>query len=430
MNCAIISVGTELLMGQVTDTNAVYLSQQMNLLGIDVLYRYTVGDNDGRLQEILETALQDCDLVLTTGGLGPTEDDMTKETVTRVMGDHLVRYEQAAEALRQLAEKRGIAFTENNFKQTMLPSRADIFDTDAGTAPGFALTDDLGRTVICMPGPPREMRSMFEHRISKYLRGKTDSALYYRVFRIFGIGESKVETDLLDLIDAQTDPTIATYAKNCECSVRIATKQKTAEDAERAMEPLTEEIRKRFGVHIYSENGKDLPHTVGEELIRRHLTISASESCTGGRFAFELTTVPGISEVFERGIVTYTERAKMEELGVFPETLKKETAVSPRVAYQMAEGLYRKTGSDICVSVTGTAGPGGGTDVIPVGTIYVGCRMNGETKVAKLMTGSTDREWNREYAVSMMFFMIYLGLKNKTASTFLTKKIYNESELQ
>lgn len=401
MKCAVISVGTELLMGQITDTNAVYISRQLNMLGIDVLYRYTVGDNDGRLREILGLAAEDCDLIITTGGLGPTEDDMTKETVSDFLGEKLVEDEEAKHILMEMQQARKHRFTTNNYKQYLLPEHATVFQTEIGTAPGFAVEKN-GTTVICLPGPPYEMTEMFRRCVYPYLAKQQDSVIYYKVLRIFGKGESLVETKLMDLIDAQTDPTIATYAKMAECSVRVASKRRTLEEAKNAVEAMVRKIRERLGDNIYSEEDEDLVQVVGRKLIDRHITISCAESCTGGLFAGNLTDVPGISEVFERGIVTYTCRAKIEELGVREDTLERETAVSPEVARQMAEGLQKKTGSDVCVSVTGIAGPGGGTPEKPVGLIYIGCRYQGKTLVKKLLTPNFSREWNRKYAVLMM----------------------------
>ena len=401
MKCAVISVGTELLMGQITDTNAVYISHQLNMLGIDVLYRYTVGDNDGRLREILGLAAEDFDLIITTGGLGPTEDDMTKETVSDFLGEKLVEDEEAKHILMEIQQARKHRFTTNNYKQYLLPEHATVFQTEIGTAPGFAVEKN-GTTVICLPGPPYEMTEMFRRCVYPYLAKQQDSVIYYKVLRIFGKGESLVETKLMDLIDAQTDPTIATYAKMAGCSVRVASKRRTLEEAKNAVEAMVRRVRERLGDNIYSEEDEDLVQVVGRKLIDRHITISCAESCTGGLFAGTLTDVPGISEVFERGIVTYTCRAKIEELGVREDTLERETAVSPEVARQMAEGLQKKTGSDVCVSVTGIAGPGGGTPEKPVGLIYIGCRYQGKTLVKKLLTPNFSREWNRKYAVLMM----------------------------
>lgn len=410
MKSAIISIGTELLMGQIVDTNAVFLAQGLNGLGIDVLYRYTVGDNDGRLAEVLELAFRDCDLVVTTGGLGPTEDDMTKETVARFMGDHLIPHPETLESLRRVAAERkagGRGFSENNFRQADVPSRAVVFPTNVGTAPGFALSnDDKTKMIICMPGPPREMTDMFRRRVRPFLAARQTDVIYYQTLREFGIGESMVEEKLLDLIDAQTDPTIATYAKTAECTIRVASKRRTEAEAREAVQNMCDVIRERLWDAVYSDQDEEMVFVVGRKLIDRHISISCAESMTGGLFAARLTDVPGISEVFDRGLVTYTEKAKIDELGVSEKTLASETAVSPNVARQMADGLARKTGSDICVTVTGIAGPGGGTPEKPVGLFYVGCAFQGKTIVKKVDTRHQERDFNRAFAVLTMLDVV------------------------
>ena len=342
MKTAVLSVGTEILFGQITNTNTVYLSQQLNLLGLDVMYHYTVGDNSGRLAEIIEMAFRDCDLVITTGGLGPTEDDLTKETACQVMHDELTIHEESLKKLEEMARKRDTPMTPNNYKQAMMPSRAEVFDNDAGTAPGFALSEG-GKTIICMPGPPREMTRMWERRVRPYLERKQTGVIYYQVLRCFGIGESFLETALLDLIDVQTDPTIATYAKEGECSVRIASKRATLEEARQAVAEMIEKVKERVGEYVYSCCDEELAEVVGKKLIDRGISISACESCTGGMFAESLTGVPGISAVFDRSLVTYTYRAKMEELGVKAETLEAYTAESRETALEMVQGLREKT---------------------------------------------------------------------------------------
>jgi len=405
MKSAVLSVGTEILFGQITNTNSVYISQQLNLLGFDVLYHYTVGDNDKRLSEIIQLAFKDCDLIVTSGGLGPTEDDMTKETVCRVMGDVLVEHEPSMKALLEGARKLNHHMTENNFKQAMMPSRATVFDNDAGSAPGFCLEKD-GKMVICMPGPPREMTRMFQRRVKPYLQQFQDNVIYYRTLRFFGKGESSLETDLLDLIDEQSDPTIATYAKEGECTVRVASKRRTAEEAEKAVNEMAEIIGRRLGEYIYSYDDEELVEVVGRKLLAGDITISCAESCTGGMFAETLTTVEGISQVFDRGLVTYTCDAKMDELGVKKETLDTYTVYSGEVAAEMASGLYKKTGSRICVSITGIAGPGGAMPGKPVGLIYIGCAADGVVDVRKVQMRDVNRNWNRHYAVLSMLDMV------------------------
>lgn len=405
MKTAVLSVGTEILFGQITNTNTVFLSQQLNLLGFDVMVHYTVGDNSGRLAEIIDMAFRDCDLVITTGGLGPTEDDLTKETACQVMEDVLVRHEPSFKALEESARRRGRPLTENNYKQAMMPSRAEVFDNDAGTAPGFALSKD-GKTIICMPGPPREMTRMWERRVRPYLEKLQSGVIYYQVLRFFGIGESSLETRLLPLIDAQTDPTLATYAKEGECSVRIASKRDSLEEAKAAVAEMILRVREKAGEYLYSEDDEELAQVVGKKLIARGISISSCESCTGGMFGAALTSVPGISAVFDRSLVTYTWRAKMEELGVRKETLNRYSAESQQVAAEMACGLAAKTGSRICVSVTGLAGPGGGTEEKPVGTMFIGCCFDGRTVVRELKGRNVNRQWNRHYAVLAMLDLV------------------------
>lgn len=412
MKTAILSVGTEVLFGQITNTNTVYLSQQLNLLGFDVMYHYTVGDNSGRLAEMIELAFRDCDLIITTGGLGPTEDDLTKETVCQALHDQLVMHEPSLRALHEIAEKRGRPMTENNYKQAMMPSRATVFDNDAGSAPGFALSEG-GKTVVCMPGPPREMIRMWERRVQPYLEKSQTAVIYYKTLRIFGIGESSLETELLNLIDAQTDPTIATYAKEGECSLRIASKRNSLSEAQRAVSEMAEQVAERVGQYIYSYDDEELAQVVGKKLIKGKISISACESCTGGLFAGALTSVPGISEVFDRSLVTYTYNAKMKELAVKEKTLSKYTAESSQVALEMVQGLKEKTGSRICISVTGLTGPGGGSPEKPVGLIYIGCIFDDRTEVKEIRMRNVNREWNRHYAVLCMLDIVNKMLEQK-----------------
>lgn len=404
MKTAILSVGTELLFGQITNTNTVFLSQQLNLLGFDVMYHYTVGDNPERLGEMIENIFEDCDLIITTGGLGPTEDDLTKETFCTVMNDRLIEHEPSMVHLQEIARKRNRKLTENNFKQAMMPSRAAVFANDAGSAPGFALTFN-GKTAICMPGPPREMKNMWFKEVKPYLEKQQTAVIYYKTLRFFGIGESSLETKLLDLIDAQTDPTIATYAKEGECTVRVASKRQTKHEASEAVEEMIKKIQDRVGEFLYSTEDESLAECVGRKLIERNISISSCESCTGGMFASELTEVSGISSVFDRGLVTYTENAKMDELCVKEETLKKYTAVSEETALEMVRGLQQKTGSKICISVTGYAGPYG-DETRPAGNIFIACRFGEQEEVRELNTGHSERNWNRRYTVLNMFDMV------------------------
>lgn len=405
MKAAILSVGTELLFGQITNTNTVYLSRQLNMLGYDVMYHYTVGDNPKRMAEMIRLAFSDCDLVLTTGGLGPTQDDLTKEIACQVMDDELVLMDDVLAGLLQYFDNLGEAMTENNKKQAVMPSRAEVFDNETGSAPGFALEKD-GKFIVCMPGPPGEMKPMFQNHVKPFLQKMSEEVIYYRMVRAFGIGESRLETELLELIDGQSDPTLATYAKEGECALRIASKRRTLPEAQKAVDDMLEKVKALVGEYIYSCDDEELVQVVARKLMEKDLTISCAESCTGGKFAAALTDIPGISKCFQRGFVTYSNEAKVEQLGVSPVTLERFGAVSEEIAREMAEGLARVSGSDICVSVTGIAGPGGATETKPVGLIYVGLRYQGKTYCRKIQTGDDDRSWNRQYAMLSMLDMI------------------------
>lgn len=405
MKAAILSVGTELLFGQITNTNTVYLSQQLNLLGYDVMYHYTVGDNPKRMAEMIRLAFSDCDLVLTTGGLGPTQDDLTKEIACQVMDDELVLMDDVLAGLLQYFDNLGEEMTENNKKQAVMPSRAEVFDNETGSAPGFALEKD-GQFIVCMPGPPGEMKPMFQNHVKPFLQKLSEEVIYYRMVRAFGIGESRLETELLELIDGQSDPTLATYAKEGECALRIASKRRTLAEAQKAVDDMLEKVKALVGEYIYSCDDEELVQVVARKLMEKDFTISCAESCTGGKFAAALTDIPGISKCFQRGFVTYSNEAKVEQLGVSPVTLERFGAVSEEIAREMAEGLARVSGSDICVSVTGIAGPGGATETKPVGLIYVGLRYQGKTHCRKIQTGDDDRSWNRQYAMLSMLDMV------------------------
>ncbi|MGI6727743.1 MAG: competence/damage-inducible protein A [Anaerovoracaceae bacterium] len=412
MKSTILSVGTELLFGQIINTNTVYLSQQLNLLGIDVMSHYTVGDNSKRLAEMIKQALLDSDLIITSGGLGPTQDDLTKEIVCEVLHDELVPHHASVEWLKKYFKELGREMTENNWKQAYFPSRAIIFPNDIGTAPGFALEEN-GKMILCMPGPHKEMVYMFENHVKPYLESKMENVIYYRILRLFGIGESKLETELIDIIDNQTDPTLATYAKEGECSVRVASKRNTLQEAQKAVEEMIEKVYQRVGEYIYSDNNEELYQVVADKLLKENISTASAESCTGGMFAQTITEIPGISAIFDRGLVTYSNRAKVEELGVKQETLDRFGAVSEETAIEMAEGLKKITGCRLCISVTGIAGPGGETKDKPVGLVYI-CAILDEKRVCiKSKMRSASRSWNRNYAKLQMFNIINKMLESK-----------------
>lgn len=401
MKTGILTVGTEILFGQITNTNTVYLSQQLNLLGFDVLYHFTVGDNSQRLKETLDKAYEDCDLLVLTGGLGPTEDDLTKETVCEYFGDRLVQDQASLDHINDMARRRGWKLTPNNFKQAMMPETAVIFPNTRGSAPGFAIEKD-GKVAIVMPGPPAEMKAMFENSAMPYLKKFETTVIRYKMLRFFGIGESALETKILPLIHSGSPVTLATYAKSGECQVRLAVKSEDDEKAEALLQDMTEKVKAVVGEFMYSEDGDDINYAVGKTLIEKNISFSCCESCTGGLFAAKMVEVPGISKVFERGIVTYSYRAKREELGVKEETLEKYTAESPEVALEMVRGLKEKTGSRLCISMTGVAGPEAMGPEKPAGLMYIGIIFDDMEKVVEVRTNKPERNYNRNYGYLSM----------------------------
>ncbi|RKD27725.1 nicotinamide-nucleotide amidase [Caminicella sporogenes DSM 14501] len=378
MNCSILSVGTELLMGQTINSNTFFLSRKLNELGYNVLYHFSVGDNPDRLENIFKTALDISDIVITTGGLGPTQDDLTKEIISRFIGKELKLNEDSLKKIKYYFEKINREMTDNNIKQAFIPEGAIVLPNDIGTAPGFILNENE-KIIICLPGPPREMNLMFQNYVKPYLAEKSKYIIKSDIIKFFGIGESKLEWILQDLISNQTNPTLATYANEGELSLRITARGKSLEEAEKLINPIKQEIKKRLDKFIYSYNNQSLEEVVGDMLIRKNVSISLAESCTGGLLVSKLTSIPGISSVLDRAIVTYSNRAKIDELGVKRETLEKYGAVSKETAMEMAEGLKDITGSKICLSITGIAGPTGATSKKPVGLVYIGVSTDEKT---------------------------------------------------
>lgn len=405
MKSAIISVGTELLFGQIINTNTVYLSNQLNLLGVDVLFHHSVGDNPQRLKEVLNIALKESALIITTGGLGPTQDDLTKEVVAEVLHDTLVLHQPSLDRIETAFNKMGRNMTDNNKKQAYMPSRASIFENQEGTAPGFALEED-GKTIICLPGPPREMKAMFDKQVFPFLRTKSPGIIYHRMIRTFGIGESQAETSLLSIINGQNDPTVATYAKEGETAIRIASKRDTIEEAQEATEEMILKMNNLIGRYIYSTENEELVEVVGKKLLKDNITISCAESCTGGLFAGKITEIPGISAIFDRGLVTYSNQAKIDELGVKEETLNTYGAVSKETAIEMVEGIQRATDSKLCIAVTGVAGPDGGTEEKPVGLVHMAVIYKNTITHKEVRMRNVNRLWNRNYTVLAMLDFI------------------------
>jgi len=369
MKAEILAVGTELLMGQIANTNAQYISSRLPDAGIGVYFHGVVGDNPERLKQSFLLAMSRSDVIILTGGLRPTQDDITKETVSEVLGRRLLLDRESLDRIEEFFRRRNRKMTQNNVKQAYFPEGCTIIRNSNGTAPG-CIIEENGKTIVILPGPPSEMKPMFEETVMPYLAAKSEYRLESVYLRVFGIGESSVEDSLLDLIDGQTNPTIATYAKDGEVTLRITARYPKNGSGTDLIRPVTDEIKRRFGDAVYSEDNRSLEEVVAGLLMEKKKTISLAESCTGGLLAAKLTDIPGISSAFDRAAVTYSNRAKMEELGVRKETLERYGAVSEQTAKEMALGIRKVSDTDLGVSVTGIAGPGGGTAEKPVGLVY------------------------------------------------------------
>ena len=378
----LVSVGTELLLGNIVNTNTQYLAEQCALLGLSLYHQSVVGDNHDRLAEVVKTALGRSDVVILTGGLGPTEDDLTKEVCAEVMGYKLVEDPHTREHLEQFFKNNIYKeIPDNNWKQAMVPEGALILDNHNGMAPGLILEKD-GKTAILLPGPPAELYPMFKEQVYPYLQKQQPEMIRSAVVKICGMGESQVEDKLLDLISSQTNPTIATYAKTGEVSVRVTARAKTEEEAKTLVKPVVKEIKNRLGDCVYSVKEREtLEEAVVKLLHKYELTVTTAESCTGGLLAGRLVNVPGASEVFREGFITYSNKSKRKYLEVSKSTLKKYGAVSPQTSMEMSTVGVFSTDSDACVALTGIAGPDGGTEDKPVGLVYIAAYMKDKVKV-------------------------------------------------
>ena len=403
MNCEILAVGTELLMGEIVNSDAQMISRGLNEHGFNVYWHTVVGDNPARLREALETAKSRADVLITTGGLGPTADDLTKETVAEVFGRPL-QMDQAQ--LVRLKERMGPKMTPNNEKQAMLPEGCTVLVNDWGTAPGCAFEAD-GCHVIMLPGPPRECTPMFRQRALPYLETLCGGVIGSRYVKIFGQGESSVEYLTRPLADSLKDVTMAPYAKEGECELRITARAETREAALALCDPVVEQVRALLGDKVYGVDVSSLEEVVVEGLKARKMTIACAESCTGGLIAKRITDISGASEVFGYGCVTYWNEAKMGLLGVSPETIEQYTEVSAQCALEMARGVRKLSGADIGISTTGYAGPTGGTEENPVGTVYIGLSWaGGETVFRPDRRYMRTREQVRRHAASHAFDLV------------------------
>ncbi len=401
MTVELISVGTEILLGNIVNTNAAYLAEKIAALGLSCYHQSAVGDNEERLEDALRLALSRSDIVILSGGLGPTKDDLTKEVTAKVFGKKLVEDAHTKERIQAYFDRIHTKnkITSNNWKQALTPEGAVVVDNHNGTAPGLILKGENGKTAILLPGPPNEIKPMFERDIAPYLNRLQPEGIYSKMVKVCSVGESRAETMVADIMDAQTNPTLAPYAKTGEVHFRVTAKAKDEETANALMEPMVRELYARFGDKIYTtKEHVTLEEAIVELLKEKGMTVTTAESCTGGLLAGRIMNVAGASAVYQEGYITYSNRAKEKLLGVSEETLRTYGAVSAETAAQMAEGAAKAAEADAALAVTGIAGPGGGSSEKPVGLVYVGCFVKGRVRTEEfIFTG--NREKNRDYAV-------------------------------
>ena len=406
MTAEIICVGTEILLGNIVNTNAAYLAEKLAGAGLDCYYQTVVGDNAERLAGVLKCAMERSDVILLSGGLGPTEDDLTKETVAKVCGKNLSVDDHSMERIAEFFAVRDIQPTDNNWKQAMVPEGAKVLDND-------------NNRIVLLPGPPAELIPMFEQQVFPYLEGLTPGIICSQTVKICGVPESQVEDTLKDLIAEQTNPTIATYAKTGEVHIRVTASGENAKAAGKAIKPVVKELKSRFGADIYSTKGETTLETaVAELLLANDLTVTTAESCTGGMIAARIINVPGVSECYKAGLVTYSNKAKRKFLGVRKSTLDKYGAVSSKTAGEMAKGAAMLMKSDVAVAVTGIAGPDGGTEEKPVGLVYIGCSVKGELTVKEYHFSGTRSQIREATTCAALILMRSCILKYFSKVTF------------
>lgn len=405
MKVELISVGTEILLGNIINTNAAYLSEKCAMLGLSCYYQTVVGDNEERLTECIKTASKRADIIILSGGLGPTQDDLTKETVAKVFQKDLYLDEHSKERIQEYFNKLGKEISDNNRKQALVPEGAIVIDNDNGTAPGLIVKSE-GVHAILLPGPPNELIPMFEESIIPYIQKLEPGIIFSQTVKVCGVGESRAETMIQDMIAKQTNPTIAPYAKTGEVHLRVTAKAENEKEAKKLVKPVVKELKSRFGNDIYTtESNITLEKSVVDLLVANELTVSTAESCTGGMLSARLINVPGVSKAYKSGFITYSNKAKKKILGVKKSLLDKHGAVSAVVATEMAKGAMLATKADVTVAVTGIAGPEGGSEEKPVGLVYIACNVKGTITVEEFhFSGNRAkiRESTVSYALTLM----------------------------
>ena len=406
-NAEILSVGTEILLGHTTNTDARDISLMLSEIGINVKYHTVVGDNPERLADCIEIAKSRADIIISTGGLGPTCDDLTKVILAKSFGLELQMNEDEKSCLYDYLTNKGYSkeMTENNLQQAMLPAGCTVFHNDCGTAPGCAFEKD-GKIVVMIPGPPKECNAMFRTSAIPYLRSLSDEKIISHSVRVFGMSESAMDQLFRDEMNSMTNPTMAPYAKEGDCLLQITAKAKSVEEAEEMMKPVIQHVCDVLGDIVFGIDVDCVEERVFQLLKEKNMSFSAAESCTGGELAKRFTDIPGASEFFLGGVTTYTNGAKAKLLGIDPALIEEKGAVSYEVAKLMAENVREKLGSDMGVGVTGLAGPDG-DGVHEVGTVFVSLATKDGTFVRELHVGNRrTRSYIRRVSGNYIFDMM------------------------
>lgn len=405
MTAEIICVGTEILLGNIVNTNAAYLAEKCAYLGLSNYYQVVVGDNEERLLETINTAKNRADVIFLVGGLGPTEDDLTKETAAKAFSVKLVEDEAAKQNIIDILTKRGREITNNNYKQALVPEGSIVLYNDNGTAPGIIMEEN-GKICVLLPGPPNEFIPMVENQVVPYfLRKGSENAIYSKVVKLVGVGESKVADQIKDLV-SMSNPTVATYAKTGEVHIRVTGLGKTEDEAKALVKPVVKQLKTMYAENVYSTSADEtLEEAVVALLSKNGLSITTAESCTGGLVSGTIVNVAGASDVFKGGYVTYSNKLKKNVIGVKKSTLEKYGAVSEQVAAEMAKGAMEEAKADVAIATTGIAGPGGGSKEKPVGLVYIGCAVKNKVYVEKY-NFSGNRNKVRQSAVVAALSMV------------------------
>lgn len=405
MQAEILNIGTELLLGNIQDTNSKYIAEKLAACGLNVYHITTVGDNKKRIISLVTSALQRSNIIITTGGLGPTEDDLTREAIAEAIDIPLIQNEKLLANIREYFASRNYNMTANNNKQALIPEGAKIIQNPEGTAPGFICKYEE-KSIISLPGVPREMKKMFSNSIVPYLKKLQNNVIKSRTLHFIGIGESSLETKFKDNFFAKANPTLALLAGKGEVKIRITASAASQSEASKMLKSVENKIRNKVGEYIYGTDNESLPEAVGKLLKNKNLTLSLAESCTGGLLGKRFTDIPGSSAFFRGGVTAYSNQIKRDVLQVKPEILTNYGAVSQECAQAMAIGVFKLFNTDIALSITGIAGPGGGTEKKPVGTVYIGIKYKMETFVHEFNFHGT-RKHNRWLSTQKALFMLF-----------------------